>query len=403
MSGAPSERVIIAGAGPVGLALAQLLGQAGVPVTVIEANPDLAEDLRASTFHPPTLDMLAGLGVVDEMLAQGVVAPVWQVRERQGGGLVAEFDLSLLKGDTGHPYRVQLEQYKLARLIKERIDALPRIEVRFSGRLAGLRQDADSVEAEVEDVASGERYRLRAAYLVGCDGTGSQVRQSLGIAYEGFTYPERFFSISTPFDFAAHFPGLAPVSYFADPEEWCFLLRVPGLWRVMFPIPAEEPDEVTRSAEMVERRLQGVLAAPAPYPVAHRTLYRVQQRIAETYRVGRVLLAGDAAHNNNPLGGMGLNSGLHDAFNLARKLIAVLRGEADETLLDRYVRQRRWVSVEHVNQMAARNKQLLEARDPENRRRGLDELRRTAEDPAEAYRYLLNSSLLSSLRRAAEL
>lgn len=401
MSEAPT-RVVIAGAGPVGLALAQLLAQAGVPVVVLEANPDLAEDLRASTFHPPTLDMLAGLGVAEGLIALGVVAPVWQVRERRGG-LVAEFDLSLLKDDTAHPYRLQCEQYKLARLIKQRLDVLPGAEIRFSSRLAELAQHGDGVDAVVEDVGSGERYSLRAGWLVGCDGTGSQVRQSLGIAYEGFTYPERFFSISTPFDFAAHIRGLSYVSYFADPEEWCFLLRVPGLWRVMFPIPEAEPDAVTASAERVEGRLQGVLTVPEPYPVVHRTLYRVQQRIAETYRQGRVLLAGDAAHNNNPLGGMGLNSGLHDAFNLAEKLIAVLRGEAEEELLERYVRQRRWVSLEHVNQMAARNKALLEARDPEVRRRGLDDLKRTAADPEKAYRYLLNSSLISSLRRAAEL
>lgn len=402
MSGSASERVVIAGAGPVGLALAHLLGRAGVAVIVLEANPDLAEDLRASTFHPPTLDMLAGLGVVDDMIALGVTAPVWQVRERSGG-LVAAFDLSILKGDSEHPYRLQCEQYKLARLIKERIEALPEIDVRFSNRLAGLAQDADGVDVRVEDVGSGERYELRAGYLIGCDGTGSQVRQSLGVAYEGFTYPERFFSISTPFDFAAAIPGLAHVSYFADPQEWCFLLRVPELWRVMFPIPAAEPDELTRSDAMVERRLQGVLARAEPYAVVHRTLYRVQQRIAATYRVGRVLLAGDAAHNNNPLGGMGLNSGLHDAFNLAEKLFAVIRGEADTALLDRYVRQRRWVSVEHVNQMAARNKRLLETRDPEARRRGLDELRRTAADPAKAYEFLLNSSLIAGLRRAAAL
>ena len=399
----PSPPVLIAGAGPVGLALAYALGREGHPVLLVEQNPELAEDLRASTFHPPTLDMLAGLGVVEDMLRLGLVAPVWQVRERRDGRLVAEFDLSLLKDDSAHPYRVQVEQFKLARLLKAKLDALDTVRLRFATRLVGLEQDADGVVASVEDVGSGARERIAGSHLVGCDGTGSRVRQCLGVAYEGYTYPERFFSISTPFDFQARIPGLAYVSYFADPDEWCFLLRVPEFWRVMFPVPAGEAEAETRSEAMVQRRLKGLLAADGDYPVAHRTLYRVQQRIAEHWHRGRVLLTGDAAHNNNPLGGMGLNSGLHDALNLAEKLAAVLRGESGAEAFQRYERQRRWVAVEHVNQMAARNKRLLEERDPAVRRRALDELAATAADPARAYRFLLDSSLIASLRTAATL
>ena len=395
-------KVLIAGAGPVGLALAHQLGRAGVAVTLVEVNPDLADDLRASTFHPPTLDMLAEIGVADDMIAQGVVVPSFQVRDRQSE-FVAEFDLGLLKPDTDHPFRLQIEQFRLTELIKAKLDAMPGVTLRFSTRLADLTQDADGVVAIVEDARGGEREEVECAYLIGADGTGSQVRECLGLAYEGFTYPEKLFSISTPFDYMAAIPGIAYVTYMADPDEWCFLLRAPEFWRVMFPVPADEDDAVTRSDGMVERRLQQLLPFAEAYPVAHRTLYRVQQRIAETYRQGRVLLAGDAAHNNNPLGGMGLNSGLHDAMNLAEKLIAVLSGEAEADLLDRYSRQRRWVSVEHVNQMAARNKQLLEERDRELRRKRLDELGRTADNPEAAYDYLLNSSLIASLRRAAEL
>ena len=396
------ERVLIAGAGPVGLALAHELGRAGLAVTLVEVNAGLAEDLRASTFHPPTLDMLAAMGVVEAMLAGGVVARHWQIRERRGG-LVADFDLGLLAGDTDHPYRVQYEQYKLAQLIKNSLDHMADVEIRFATALVDLKQNTDGVQAQVEDRDTGEKSWLSGRYLVGADGTGSRVRTCLGVPYEGFTYPEKFFVLSTPFDFLAAIPGLSYVSYFADAEEWCFLLRAPEVWRVMFPVPQAEDDAATLAPKRVEQRLQGVLARSQPYEVAHRTLYRVQQRIAEHYVKGRVLLAGDAAHNNNPLGGMGLNSGLHDAFNLAEKLVKVLRGEAGPELLHRYERQRRWVSVEHVNQMAARNKTLLEERDPAVRRQSLDEIARTAQDPKRAYDYLLNSSLIQSLRRAAEL
>ena len=255
----------------------------------------------------------------------------------------------------------------------------------------------------LEDLESGRREWLAAGYLIGADGTNSRVRSALGIDFKGFTYAEKFFSITTPFDYAARMPGISPVTYFADPEEWCLMLKAPDFWRVMFPIPAGESDEETQSDDKVEARLQGHLPQDEAYPVVHRTLYRVQQRVAERYLAGRVLLAGDAAHNNNPLGGMGLNSGLHDAMNLAEKLIRVRRGEGGSELLEQYSRQRRWVSLEHVNQMAARNKNLLEERDPETRRRHLDEMRRIAEDPERAYEFVLNSSLIASLRRAAEL
>ena len=388
------------GAGPVGLVLAYRLAAAGIPVTLVEALPDLAEDLRASTFHPPTLEILDDIGVVQRMIATGVVAPTFQYRDRRDGGIIGEFDFGVLRDDTPFPFRVQCEQYKVARYIYERLLTLPGVDIRFSARATAVRQDAERVTLTIETPDGTEDITGR--YLLGADGANSAVRDAVGIELEGFTWPERFLVLSTPFDFAGVIDRLSPVSYYADPDEWCFCLKVPGLWRVMFPVKTETSEDTLASPELAERLLQGFFARATRYEVKHRTLYRVHQRIAPDYRAGRVLLAGDAAHLNNPLGGMGLNSGIHDAMNLADTLTAVWRG-ADEALLDRYTRQRRPVAVEHVDAQSKRNKEFLEERDPAIRRQRLDEIRRTAEDPKAAYLFVRKTAMIDSLRQAAAL
>jgi len=395
------RRVLIAGAGPVGLVLAYRLGTAGIPVTLIEALPDLAEDLRASTFHPPTMEMLDAIGVAQRMIDNGVVAPTFQYRDRQDGSLIGEFDFGVLRDDTKFPFRVQCEQFKVARYIYERLAALPDVTVRFSTRAIEVSQDADRVSLTVETPDGVET--LTGRYLLGADGANSAVRRSVGIELEGFTWPERFLVLSTPFDFAAVIDRLSYVSYYADPDEWCFCLRVPGLWRVMFPVKTETTEDTLASPELAQRLLQGFYPRDQPYTVGHRTLYRVHQRIAPDFRAGRVMLAGDAAHLNNPLGGMGLNSGIHDAVNLADALVAVWRGDADDRALDRYTRQRRPIAVEHVDAQTKRNKQFLEERDPAIRRQRLDEIRRTAEDSEAAYRFVRRTAMIDSLRQAAAL
>ncbi len=394
------NRVLIVGAGPVGLVLAYRLGAAGIAVTVIEALPDLAEDLRASTFHPPTLEMLDEIGVAQRMIDTGIVAATFQYRDRRDGSIIGEFDFGMLRDDTRFPFRVQCEQFKVARYIYERLQTLPNVSVRFSARATAVRQDADGVTLSIETPTGAEE--LTARYLLGADGANSAVRTAVGITLEGFTWPERFLVLSTPFDFAAAIDRLAPVSYYADPDEWCFCLRVPGLWRVMFPVKTETSEDSLASPELAEQLLQGFFARDGRYDVRHRTLYRVHQRIAEDYRAGRVMLAGDAAHLNNPLGGMGLNSGIHDAVNLADTLTAVWRG-ADAALLDRYTRQRRPIAVNHVDAQSRRNKAFLEERDPAVRRQRLDEIRHIADDPRSAYLYVRQTAMIDSLRQAAAL
>jgi 2-polyprenyl-6-methoxyphenol hydroxylase-like FAD-dependent oxidoreductase len=384
--------VLIAGAGPVGLCAANVLADAGVPLTVLEAEPSLPENLRASTFQPPTLDLLARLGAAQRLIEMGRVAPRLQYRDR--AGWVAELDFGVIAGETGHPYRVQCEQYKLNQVLAERL--APKARIEFGCAVTDVIQDSACVTVTINNTR-----KTTAQWLIGADGGRSRVREALGIRLEGFTWPERFLVASTPFDFAAALPGLCDVAYFADPEEWFFLLRVPGVWRAMFPVRQDEKDEEALSEQSIQRRLQRVFPLSSAYEVRHRTLYAVHQRVAQSYRKGRCFLAGDAAHLNNPLGGMGMNGGIHDAFNLADKLAAVIGKRSDESELDRYERQRRPVALEYVNAITIANKKNLEAKDPDEHERWKAQMARIAADPQLAREYLLRTSMIASLRKHA--
>jgi 3-(3-hydroxy-phenyl)propionate hydroxylase len=251
----------------------------------------------------------------------------------------------------------------------------------------------------------GGLERVRAAYVIGCDGGRSTVRKLSGIDFDGFTYPERFIKIATHFDFAAANANLVFRNYFSDPDEWCNLFKVrgetpAGLWRAIFPMRADETDDEALKPENVEARLQRFFPKPSSYAVEYVNVYGVHQRVAATFRNGRVLLAGDSAHVNNPIGGMGMNGGIHDAVNLAGKLTRVLHGD-DDALLDLYSRQRRHAAVAYVQAQTIANKRLLEERDPSVRRHNLDDLRRVAGDPVRARRYMRRAALIESLKSAA--
>ena len=389
--------VLIAGAGPVGLVSALVLGRAGLRVTVIEAASELSGDLRASTFHPPTLDMLAVYGLTDSLVRQGLVARYTQQRDRTEG-LVAEFDMQLLAGDTDFPFRLQCEQWKLTQLIKAQLDLLPDVSLIFNTEVESVSQSADTVHLQLQ--TDGQRHHMQGDYLIGADGAWSAVRKSMGIEFEGFTYPERFLVVSTAFEFAEHLPRLSYVNYCSDPLEWCVLLRVPTLWRVLFPTRPNETDADVLDDASVQARLQNLLPQSQPYQTVHRTLYKVHQRVAQSFRKNRVLLAGDAAHINNPLGGMGMNGGVHDAINLCAKLLGVLQQGHSPDSLDRYERQRRAIAIEYINASTARNKKEIEERDPVLRRRTQDELRATASNPVASKNYLRKTSMLDALARA---
>jgi 2-polyprenyl-6-methoxyphenol hydroxylase-like FAD-dependent oxidoreductase len=397
------RRVLIAGGGPVGLFCALLLGRHGLPVRLFDENGGLQQDPRAATTHPATLELLGAAGLDDDVARVGLVAPIFQFWDRPTGRKVAEFDHALLKNDTPYPFVVQCEQFKTARLILKRLETLPNVEVLFGHEAVEVSQSDRSVTVGVRGPVGMTTHQ--GAFLIGADGGRSAVRKQCGIAFEGFTWPERFIVLTTPFDFAAS-RGYCPRSYFADPDEWCNCFKVsgdgpPGLWRTVYPANPALSDDELMSDDAVQARLQRFFPAAEPYEIVHRNLYVTHQRVAHRFRTGRVLLAGDAAHVNNPIGGMGLNGGLQDAANASEQIAKILLDGAPDRLLDLYDLQRRTVATEFVQEQSIANKKRLETRDPEARRRNLDELSAIARDPGRARDFLLRSSMIASQRRVA--
>jgi len=394
------QPVIVAGAGPVGLITALILARNDVPVLVLEAEPGLTHDLRAGTFHPPTQELMEPLGITARMHEIGIKVPRWQQRDRTEG-IVVEWDLGLLKNDTPYPYRFHLEQHRLTPIVFDLLKQYPHAQVRFSARMAGFTQDADGVTVTAQTLDGDEE--ITGAWLVGADGGRSTVRKSAGIAFEGFTWEERYVVISTPHDLGRY--GYTSNAYIADPDEWLGIFHMPdvappGLWRMAAPVKPGVDEKEALSDAYAQRMLKRFFPVTEELPVPYRGIYSVHQRVAAQFRQGRVLLAGDSAHVNNPLGGFGLNSGIHDAVNLGGKLARVMNGEAGEDLLDLYVRQRRATNLEYVQNISIKNKQILEEKDPAAKRKWIDGQRALAADPVKAREYLLSSSMINSLRHA---
>jgi 3-(3-hydroxy-phenyl)propionate hydroxylase len=392
------RRVIIVGAGPSGLTAALFLVRSGIPVIVLESRTQAYEDPRAATFHPPTMEMFAESGVTARLHELGILCPKWQFRGRKEG-IVAEFDLGVLADLTPYPYRLQCEQHKLVAILAEKLSSEPNFTLHYGATVEDVSQDANGVKVTT---AGGEVFT--GAYVIGADGGRSVVRKSQGIDFEGFTYQERFLVITTTTDFEER--GFAYSCYVSDPDEWCALFKVPGagppgVWRVVFPTPPEAPAEGLLDQLSAEQRLQAFIPSDASYPIVHTNLYTVHQRVADNYRRGRALLVGDAAHVNNPLGGMGMNFGIHDAVSLAQKLTRVLRGEGDD-LLDLYARQRRHVAKAFLQAMTVQNKQVLEEKDPRKRQQRLDEMRSIAADPSRTRAFLMRTAMIEGLHAAEQ-
>jgi 3-(3-hydroxy-phenyl)propionate hydroxylase len=419
--------VVIAGGGPVGLVVALMLGRAGIAVTLFDQGDIVHSQPRAATIHPATLDLLDDLGAYALIEPQGIVCPI--VNYYDGKLKLASFDHALLKDETRHPWVLQCEQDKLSRTLFAMATAISNITFRTATTVIGCRERDDVVEVVVE-AADGRQEHHHALYLVGADGARSTVRKAVGIGFEGFTYPERCMIIGTPYDFAAD--GYAYRNYIADPQEWYNLFKIswqgpPGIYRLVVPL---RPDEVPpphpppsptlpsparggglgrgagregAALATAQRKLQRFNPRAESYEIAFYDSYTVAQRVASTFRKGRVLLAGDSAHLNSPIGAMGMNSGIHDAVNLAGNLIRVLHGEESDAALDRYVRQRRHVATSHVQTATIANKQNMEQRDPIKRQRYRDEMRRRAEDPALAKAFLMRTALIDSLRDAEKI
>lgn len=382
------RNIVVVGAGPVGTVAALACARAGHRVTLLEAEQRIDDSPRASTTQPPTLEILAELGLIDEYIAQGLVARTFQFWDRPTRTLIAEFDLARLRGRTAYPYVVQTEQHKLVRMGLERLRRMDNATVVQGARVTGLLQDLSSVKISTPDA------QYAADYVIGCDGGRSAVRKSLGVEFEGFTWPERFLVITTPYDFAGAL-GCCLRNYMAGPEEWTNLFKVAGddlkgRWRAVFNTREDESDEEALSEQSVSARLGRIYVPEVDRRALHLNLYNVHQRVARRFRAGRVFLCGDAAHVNNPIGGLGLNSGIHEAWHLARLL------SREGVDLDEYERVRRPLNIEYVQQQTIANKRRLEERHPAKRAERFAELRVMADDAKRHEAFLMRASLLET-------
>ncbi len=404
--GGSNDRVLIIGAGPVGLCLALKLAQVSIASTLVEQLGDknfLDQVPRAGTNHPATLEMYDEIGLYRKLAPRGIVAPLFHYWDREKSERIAEFDHAVLKDDTRFAFALQCERIKIVEEALRMAKAEPLIDVRMATAFTDFTQDEGGVTAFVQN-EEGDTETLPGRYIVSAEGARSIVRKACGIAFEGFTYPDRTLNIEVAYDFRRH--GYTDRNYISDPLEWSNLFHwkgPPERWRVHFPTRQEDDEGALTETEAMQARLQRFLPTGRAFEIIGCNLYTVHQRVAKKFRHGRAILAGDSAHVNSPIGGMGLNSGVHDAFNLADKLARIWRGEGDESLLDLYERQRRHIAVSHTQAQTIRNKKLLAEKDPAVRRRNHDELRRQSQDPKLARAFLLKSSLIDSLREAARI
>lgn len=385
----------IVGAGPTGLCCALWLVRAGIRVTVLEREHGLPEDLRASTFHPATLDLLRDSGIADQLVGEGTRAPRWQYW-RHGSEERIVFDLDLVAGETNYPFRLQCEQFRLTYAIACELRDHPLFALHRGCRVTAVQPEADGVALEYED--TGGLRRDRCSWLIAADGAHGAVRKSLGLAFEGSAFPRTSITLVLEDALQEQVPGLLPVNYVWTEDSHYSLLQLRDCWRFTYsPEPGQSVDEAL-GERAAQARIQGLFPRRPPYRIRHRNHYTIHQRCMDSFRHGHVLFAGDAAHLNSPSGGMGMNSGIHDAASLVEHLLPVLAGE-DEALLDRYDRRRRTIAREEVQRLSARNHRRHRETDPERREAIWAELAATAADPERAREYLLESSMIASLRR----
>ena len=394
-----SQPIVIVGAGPVGLFAAVLLVRAGFSVIVLEKNDHLALDMRASTFHPATLDLLGSVGLAELMVARGSITQGWQYMIH-GTKKHAVFDLECISDLTDHPFRLQCEQFHFSNIAIEYLVSNPLFQIRFGHELLKVEDHGNEVDLQVCSPVS--KYGFTTPWLIAANGGRSTIRKDMGLTFEGSMFPRTSIALVLNHPFQNDIPGLLGVNYVWTDSGYYGLMQIRDLWRFFYSPDPEQSASQALSEPFAQAHLQAIFPANEPYELLQRNHYTLQQRCLESFRVGRILFAGDAAHLDSPAGGMGMNGGMHDAQCLIDHLVPVLQG-ADDSLLDRYSRRRRTIALEDIQHLSARNYHWLGETDPDKREEIWQELQEIVNDRDKTRNFLLNSSMIRSRQREKEI
>jgi 3-(3-hydroxy-phenyl)propionate hydroxylase len=338
-------QVAVVGAGPIGMTLAGRLAQRGLSVILLEEHPEpTGEGSKALCMQRETLEIWDRLGIGERVAQRGIQWDLGRTyfRDRE------LFSVHLPgSGDDHFPPFVNISQTEVEQMLGRRLGQLPRVEQRWGRRLIGLQQDDEAVTLTC-DGADGPST-VRVAYAVGADGAHSSVRHLLGMGFPGHSHEDLFLIC----DIRATLPFPRERRFFFDPpwnpgRQVLVHPQPDDVWRIDWQVPSGTDVETERASGALDRRIRQVVGATTPYELVWVTAYRFHQRRAPRFRVGRVLLVGDAAHLMSPFGARGLNSGAADAENAAWKLALVLAGRAPDVLLDSYDAERRAAAIENL-------------------------------------------------------
>ena len=389
------SQVTIIGAGPSGLTLAWWLVEQGVSVTVLEREIAIPRDMRASTFHPATLDLLTDSGLATELIERGTVVPQWQYLIHESGERVV-FDMAHLSEMTAHPFRLQCEQFQLTELLAEKLANQPLCELRLGATLQSVIPGESQVTVQYQ--SAGEDSVNVCDWLIAADGASSQVRKSLGLHFDGQTFPKTSITLVLEYPFEDDIPNLLGVNYVWLPDRHYSLMRLRNTWRLTYSPEQDQDIESALSDAVAQTHIARVSPRASGAAILTRNYYTLHQRCLARFCHGRTLFIGDAAHLNSPAGGMGMNSGIHDARSLADHLVPVINGD-DPSLLERYDRRRRTIAQEEVQRLSARN--YARHRETEASKRMLiwNELQEIVSDPVKHRDYLLDAAMIRSRQR----
>ena len=389
------SQVTIIGAGPSGLTLAWWLVEQGVSVTVLERETAIPRDMRASTFHPATLDLLTESGLAAALIERGTVVPQWQYLIHESGER-AVFDMAHLSEVTAHPFRLQCEQFQLTDLLAEKLAKEPLCELRLGATLQSVIPGESQVTVQYQ--SAGEDSVNVCDWLIAADGASSQVRKSLGLDFDGQTFPKTSITLVLEYPFEDDIPNLLGVNYVWLPDRHYSLMRLRNTWRLTYSPEQDQDIENALSDAVAQTHIARVSPRASGTAILTRNYYTLHQRCLARFCHGRTLFIGDAAHLNSPAGGMGMNSGIHDARSLADHLVPVINGD-DPLLLERYDRRRRTIAQEEVQRLSARN--YARHRETEASKRMLiwNELQEIVSDPVKHRDYLLDAAMIRSRQR----